>query len=168
MEEEIINRVSKSSLINIDIEEIYPKDNEIMVLDMIELIDDEILREEKFRKNIKEKNWEIFRENYVAIQRVENMIIPIWAYMLVTINIKRVGGLMFFGDKENVKRYVYLNKLEKIYFKIFQDKQVIIKGCTKISDPEFALIEYTNRLEPYAKSIMFGEACSSVPIFKKK
>ena len=168
MENVIINKVAESALTSIDLEEYYPK-GETAVFDLKDhLFMGLILKEKDFRAALQTYNWEQFRDKNVAITCSADAIIPMWAYMLVASNLQPVAKEVVFGEEKNIQNTLLLRNLATIKGEDYTDKRVVVKGCGDVAIPEAAYVEITNKLRPYAKSIMYGEPCSTVPIFKRK
>ena len=168
MPDEIINKVAQSKLITFDLEDYYPEGKRI-VLDIKDwLFEGFILREKEFRAHINEHNWEQYKDGYVALTCSTDAIVPGWAYMLVTTKLQPFVMKTVLGDLEDLETAIYQPIIENIEVSEFQDKPVIIKGCSNKPVPTNAYIMLTMRLLPVAKSVMYGEACSSVPLFKRK
>jgi hypothetical protein len=168
MEETIVNRVAASGLITIDLEEYYPK-GEIAVFDLKDyLFRGLILREKDFRTALQELDWEQYSNKNVAITCSADAIIPRWAFMLVATYLQPIAKDIVFGDEKGLQQTLLLKNMSSINGEDYVDKRVIVKGCGDVDIPEAAYVEITNRLRPFVKSIMYGEACSNVAIFKKK
>jgi hypothetical protein len=168
MQETIINKVAESGLITLDLEEYYPKE-EIVVFDLkAHLFMGLILKEKDFRAALQNIDWSQYQSKNVALTCSADAIIPMWAYMLVASYLRPFANEIIFGNKETVISALILKNLSKINGEEFTDKRIVVKGCGDVQIPESAYIEITNRLRPYAKSIMYGEPCSTVPIYKKK
>jgi hypothetical protein len=168
MEETIVNKVAASGLITIDLEEYYPK-GESGVFDLKDyLFRGLILKEKDFRAALQELDWEQYRDKNVAITCSADAIIPRWAFMLVATYLQPIAKEIVFGDEKALQQTLLLKNMSAINGEDYADKRVIVKGCGDVDIPEAAYVEITNRLRPYVKSIMYGEACSNVPIFKKK
>jgi hypothetical protein len=168
MENVIINKVADSVLTTIDLEEYYPKE-QTAVFDLKDhLFMGLILKEKDFRAALLTMDWEQFRNKNVAVTCTADAIIPMWAYMLVATNLQPVANEVVFGDEKNLNQTLLLKNLYKISGQDYQDKRVVVKGCGDVTIPETAYVEITNKLRPYVKSIMYGEPCSTVPIFKRK
>ncbi len=166
MEDIIINKVAKSALVTIDLEKFYPED-EILLFDIKEYLFMElILKEKDYREALKNFDWKIYEDKIVAITCSSDAIIPLWAYMLAVAYIEPSAKDIFFGKKEEVLSILFLKNLWKIDLKDFDGKRVVVKGCGDKKIPISAFVEITKILRPVAKSIMFGEPCSTVPIFK--
>lgn len=168
MENVIINKVAESALTSIDLEEYYPK-GETAVFDLKDhLFMGLILKEKDFRAALQTYDWEQFRNKNVAITCSADAIIPMWAYMLVASNLQPFAKEVVFGEEKAILNTLLLRNLATIKGEDYTDKRVVVKGCGDVAIPEFAYVEITNKLRPFVKSIMYGEPCSTVPIFKRK
>jgi hypothetical protein len=168
MEETIVNRVAASGLVTIDLEEYYPK-GETEIFDLKDyLFRGLILKEKDFRTALQEMDWEQYRDKNVSITCSADAIIPRWAFMLAAIYLQPVAKEIVFGDEKTLQQTLLLKNMSAIKAEDYLDKRVIVKGCGDVDIPEAAYVEITNKLRPFVKSIMYGEACSNVPIFKKK
>ena len=168
MENEIVNRVSNSPLVTFDLEELYTPGERIL-FDIKNLLFQElILREKDFRDFIKSHDWSQYTDKYVAITCSADAVVPTWAYMLLTASLQPHTSIVIFGSIQDLETTLFKNTLDKIDWKRFTNAKVVIKGCSKVAVPISAYIDVTNRLLPVASSIMFGEPCSTVPVFKKK
>jgi hypothetical protein len=165
---EIVNRVSQSKLMTFDLEDYYPEGTRV-VLDIKDwLYEGFILKEKEFRSSVEEYDWVQYQDTYVAIQCSTDAIIPGWAYMLISSKLQPYAKKMIVGSLEQLETSIYQPILEKIDLSDFKDKPVIIKGCSNKPVPAHAYIWITTKMQVIAKSVMYGEACSSVPLFKKK
>jgi hypothetical protein len=168
MSDEIINKVAQSQLITIDLEEYYPKE-EIAVFDLKpHLFMELILKEKDFRAALEKNDWSHFRDKTVAVTCTADAVIPMWAYMLVATYLQPVAKDIIFGDELTARKQLFMEKLHALNMDPFRDQRVVVKGCGELPVGEFAYMEITKKLRPLAKSIMYGEPCSTVPIFKKK
>lgn len=166
--DQIVNKVAESGIITLDLEQFYPK-GEIAVFDMKEhLFMGLILKEKDFRAALLNLDWAQYRDKYVSVTCTADAIIPVWAYMLVASYLQPVAKEIIFGDENTLIRTVISGKISLIDTSAYADKRVVIKGCGEIKIPDAAYMEVTAKLRPVAKSIMYGEPCSTVPIFKKK
>lgn len=164
---EIINRVAQSKLITFDLEDYYPK-GERRVLDIKDwLYEGFILREKEFRAHVEEHDWAAYQNAYVALQCSSDAIVPGWAFMLIASKLQPYAKKVVVGSMENLETALYQTVLEQLDVTEFTDKPVIIKGCSNKPVPENAYIMAVSKLQLVAKSVMYGEACSSVPLFKK-
>jgi hypothetical protein len=168
MSETVINKVAESGLITIDPADYYPKE-ETAVFDLKDfLFMGLILKEKEFREALKQNDWEKYKNKNVAITCTADAIIPIWAYMLVASYMQPIVKNVVVGDEKELHRTIFLKNLSTINEKEFEDKRIVIKGCGETPIEGFVYAEITRMLRPVAKSIMYGEPCSTVPIFKKK
>lgn len=166
--EELRNKVAESGIITIDLEEFYPKE-EICSFDIKEFLFMEMLLKEKdFRASLDQHNWEQYKGKQVAVFCTTDAIIPMWAYMLISSKLSGVASSIKEGTKEEVFKSTFIQNIQTLKEKDYQDKRVIIKGCGDKEIPAFAYTEITNLLLPFVKSLMYGEACSAVPVFKRK
>ncbi len=168
MPDEIINRVANSKLVTIDLEDFYPKGKRILFDIKDWLFEGFVLREKDFRTLVAEYDWSQFQDNYVALTCSTDAIIPGWAYMLLSIQLEPFAKKIVIGTLDNLETSIYQDIINTIEVSEFKDKPIIIKGCSNKPVPQNAYIMLANKLRPVAKSIMYGEACSSVPLFKKK
>lgn len=167
MAEEIINRVAKSSLITIDLEDYYPT-GERVVLDLKDwLWQGLVIREKEFRQSVKDHDWSAYQNKYVALLCSADAIVPAWAFMLIAVNLKPHAKRVVFGNPETLEIVLYQDIIDDMEMNEFKDKPVIIKGCSHKPVPANAYIHLISRLEGVARSIQYGEACSSVPLYKK-
>ncbi len=164
----VINRVSNSQLITLDLEEFYSPGERILFDIKDWLFHEQILKEKDFRNFIKSHDWSHYQNKFVAITCTADAIVPTWAYMLLSISLQPHASFVFFGTLPELELQLFLNSLNKIDWKKFKDAKVVIKGCSKVEVPIAVYVEATNRLRPLATSIMYGEPCSTVPLFKRK
>lgn len=168
MSDAIVNKVADSGLITLDLENYFPK-GEVAVFDMKDyLFMGMILKEKEFRESLKNLDWEVFRNKYVAITCSADAVIPVWAYMLVASVLTGIAKDFVMGDEKELHRTLFLKNLSAIDTNEYTDKRMVIKGCGETPIGEFAYTEITKLLKPVAKSIMYGEPCSTVPVYKKK
>ena len=168
MAEEIINRVAASALEELNLEDYFPKE-EVVVFDLKPYLFMElILKEKDFREALLNTDWSVYQRKVVAVTCTADAIIPMWAYMLVAAYLQPVAADVVFGNADAALREVFLKKISSIDLSRYLDKRVVVKGCGNLPVGEYAYLEITKLLKPVVKSIMYGEACSTVPIFKKK
>lgn len=168
MAEEIVNKVANSGLINIDLEDWYPQGQRSYIDVKDWLFEGLILKEKEFRTAIKKHDWSVYKNQFVAIDCSNDAIVPVWAYMLITNALSPYAKIVMKGNLEQLETQLFHEIIEKLDTKEFENQRLIIKGCSNLPIPESAYVAITKKLRPLAKSIMYGEACSSVPIFKKK
>lgn len=168
MGEEIINRVANSKLITVDLEDYYPEGQRV-VFDIKDwLYEGFVLREKEFRAQVKAYNWAQHQDQYIALTCSTDAIVPAWAYMLITIQLEPFAKRTLLGNLEALETAIYQDIIANLDITTFKDKPVIVKGCSKKPVPNNAYLMLSSKLKPVAKSILFGEACSSVPLFKNK
>jgi hypothetical protein len=167
MQEEIINRVSTSSLITFDLEELYQPGDRVLLDIKDQLFQGLILREKDFRDFIKAHDWSQYQNKFVAIQCSADAIVPTWAYMLLSIALKDFARRIVFGTLDELESQLYYDTLSSIDWSIYRDAKVVIKGCSKVNVPVSAYVEVTSKLKSLAASLMFGEPCSTVPLYKR-
>lgn len=166
MEEAIINKVAQSGLVTLDLEKFYPED-EIKVFDLKDYLFMElILKEKDYREALKNVDWSVYESKIVAICCSTDAIIPLWAYMLAVTYLEPIAKDIIFGKETEVLDILFLKNILKIDPGEFEGKRIVVKGCGDKKVPESAYIEITKILRPVVKSIMFGEPCSTVPIYK--
>ena len=169
MSDEIINKVAESGLITIDLENYLPQKESIAVFDLKDfLFMGMILKEKDFREAIKKHDWEKYRDKHVAITCTADAIIPVWAYMLVTTYLQPVAKETIVGTEKEMYKSLFLKNISSIHTPEFSGSRIVLKGCGETSFDDFAYAEATRILLPVAKSIMYGEPCSTVPVYKKK
>ncbi|MBT4881180.1 MAG: DUF2480 family protein [Flavobacteriales bacterium] len=168
MSGEIVNRVANSGLINIDLSDYAPKQN-IAVLEVKDfLFQGIILKEKEFRTSLKEFDFSIYQGKTVAIHCSADAIVPMWAFMLVTSYLKGIANEIHFGKKEDVFQQIFTANIDAIDNTEFQNKKVIVKGCGQIPLSASLYMAITKKLQNTVSSLMFGEACSAVPVLKNK
>ena len=164
----IINKVAASGLISLNLEDYLPS-GEIAVFDLKEhLFMGLILKEKDFREALKNLDWSIYQDKYVAVNCSADAIIPVWAYMLVATYLQPVARDVYVGNKEELQKHLFLKNISTIDTAAFEGQKVVIKGCGDIPVGEFAYSEITKLLRPVVQSLMYGEPCSTVPIYKKR
>jgi len=167
MENGITNRVEKSSLIQVNLDEYYPN-GERTLFDLKDCLKDGlVLIEKDFRAFVKDNDWAVYQDQYVGIICSVDAIVPLWAFMLVASKIEPFAKKVIFGNLENLEKAIFNGVLSELDYTQFKDKNVIVKGCGKHPIPESVFVDFSIKLQSFAKNIMFGEACSAVPLFKK-
>ncbi|MFA7445046.1 MAG: DUF2480 family protein [Flavobacteriaceae bacterium] len=166
MEEEIINRVAKSPLQIFDLEDYFPDGKRIGIDISVWLWEGVILKEKEFRDSLKNHNWSQYQDTFVYLFCSTDAIIPGWAFSLVTMQLTGIAKKVIIGNEDTLNQVLFQEILSEIDFSVYQDKPVLIKGCANKPVPENALVLACQHLQPVAKSIMFGEACSTVPLYK--
>lgn len=167
MSDIIVNKVAESALMELDLANYYPK-GEVAVFDLKDyLFMGLILKEKDFREALKNYDFSIYRDKYVAVTCTADAIIPMWAFMLLASYIQPYAKDLVFGDEAFLHKMMFLKNIGTINTEEYMDKRVVVKGCGDLPIGEFAYLEVTKLLRPVAKSIMYGEPCSTVPVFKK-
>lgn len=165
---DIVNRVSQSKLITFDLEDYYPQGKR-EVLDVKDwLYEGFILKEKEFRAHVAGHDWEQYTDAYIALSCSTNAIIPGWAYMLIASKLQPYAKTIVVGNLEELETSLYQSVIENIDVSSFKDQMVIVKGCSNKPVPPNAYVWITVKMQTVAKSVMYGEACSSVPLFKRK
>jgi hypothetical protein len=168
MAEEIINRVANSKLITIDLEEYYP-DGKRVVIDIKDwLFQEIILKEKDFREHIKNHDWQQYQDCYIALTCSSDAIIPSWAYLLITSNVSNYAKKIVVGSLELLETVIFTDVINKLEVTNFLMKPVIIKGCANKPIPPTAYTLLIQKIQTVTKTILFGEACSTVPLYKAK
>lgn len=163
----IINKVANSVLITIDLEDFYHKGERVVYDIKDNLFQELILKEKDFRDFIKGHDWSVYKDKNVAITCTADAIVPTWAYMLLVTKIEPFANVVVFGDLSDLEQALYQQALDKINVEEYKDAKIVIKGCSNLPVPTYAYAELTRLLRPVAASIMYGEPCSTVPIYKK-
>ncbi len=167
MSEVFVNKVAESGLVSFDLEDYYPK-AEIKIFDLKSYLFMElILKEKDYRAALQATDWTAYAGADVAITCTTDAIIPMWAYMLAASYLQPIAAHVAFGDEKQLIQTILLKNLEAVKGEDYTDLRVVIKGCGEVSIPESAYVAITNKLRPFVKSIMYGEPCSTVPIYKK-
>jgi hypothetical protein len=166
--DEIKNRVSGSGLTEFNLEDLYPKGTRSLIDVKENLFQGLILREKDFREFVKSADWSAYSDHYVAITCTADAIVPTWAYMLLAAALEPFAQKIIFGDLKTLETVLFHDALAQVKAEDFRDRRVVIKGCSNLPVPESAYVELTRLLSPVAKSIMYGEPCSTVPIMKRK
>ncbi len=167
MSKEIVNRVANSQLINIDLEDFYPE-GERVLFDIKEwLFAEQILKEKDFRESVKNHNWKTYQNKYIALTCSAEAIIPSWAYLLITVELSPFAKKIVVGNFDVLEISIFQEIINQIPIEKYINKPIIIKGCSDRSIPETTYTQLISKLLPITKSIMYGEACSNVPLFKR-
>jgi hypothetical protein len=168
LDQPLVNRVANSSLVTIDLEDFFPA-GEIVPFDLkAYLFMELILKEKDFREALNAINWEQYKRKNLAVFCSADAIIPMWAYMLVATHAAPYVEDIALCEPANFVEQAYQKKLASLDLEAYEGKRLVVKGCSDKPVPPSAYLEITRRLQPIALSIMFGEPCSTVPVFKKK
>ncbi|MGO4913385.1 DUF2480 family protein [Leeuwenhoekiella sp. W20_SRS_FM14] len=166
--EEIINRVANSKLITFNLEDLYlPGKREVIDISQW-LTEGFILREKDFRESLKNYDWSVYQDTFVALSCSTDAIVPAWAFMLVSTYLQPVAKKIVVGTLTDLETVLYAEEIQKLDVSEYRDQYVIIKGCSNKPVPQNAYILLTQKLQATVKNLMFGEACSSVPLYKSK
>jgi hypothetical protein len=167
MSDAIVNKVAQSGLITLNLEDYLPK-GEIVSFDLKDyLFMGLILKEKDFREALKGLDWSDYKEKNVVITCTADAIIPLWAYMLVTMYLQPVANDVYVGTSEEMQKHLFLKNIAAMNPSQFAGQRIVVKGCGDIPIGAFAYAELTKQLLPHVKSIMYGEPCSTVPVYKK-
>lgn len=163
----LVNRVANSGLITLNLEDYFPA-APVVIFDLKDYLFMElILKEKDFREALKSHDWTQYAGKHVVVTCSTDAIIPVWAYMLVSVYAQPVAASVFQGTIEEFYKMAFLQALATVDGSDYTDKRIVIKGCSNKPVPPSAYVELTNKLRPYAKTIMYGEPCSTVPIYKQ-
>ena len=166
--ETIVNKVAESGIITLDLAP-YINTAEIMAFDLKPFLFREmILKEKDYRAALQEHNWLQYAGKQVAIHCSADAIVPVWAYMLATSYLQPVAASVYYGTPEELGKVLIYNRINAIDINEYAGKRIVLKGCGDIPVPEIAYVTATNHLRPVVKSLMYGEPCSTVPIYKNK
>ncbi len=166
MSDEIVNKVAQSGIITVDLEEFYPEGKRVL-LDIKSLLFQElILKEKDFRDFIKNEDWSKYKDAYVAVTCSNDAVVPTWAYMLLTLALQPHARKIVFGSLDTLETVLFEEIVAKLDVSKYKDGRIVIKGCGNKPVPIAAYVAITERLKPLAKSIMYGEPCSTVPLYK--
>ena len=166
--DEIVNRVKESGLISMDLADFKPRlaITEVDISD--QLWQGLVLKEKDFRAWVKDHDWSSYEGKAVFVHCSADAIVPTWAYMLVGSSLLSYTSNFVIGSKSDLEKQLILNRILAEPLDAYLDGRIIIKGCADVADPAFAMTELVKHLQPVAKSIMYGEPCSTVPVFKRK
>lgn len=165
---EIVNKVKLSKLVTVDLEKLIIG-QEILELDLKDFLFQEmILKEKDFREKMDSHNWEAYKNNYLTVFCSTDAIIPKWAYMLVVQHANPFVSELFFGPKSEAMRQLFKKKIDDLNWETYHDQYVLLKGCSKIDVPAEIYMYATQKLLSHVKKLMYGEACSNVPVYRKQ
>ncbi len=166
--EEIVNKVANSALEVFDLEDYYPKGIRTQIDISQWLLEGFLLKEKDFREHLKNHDWAQYQDHFVAINCSTDAIIPAWASILVSIQLAPFAKKIVDGSIEDLDAALYEELLAKLDYSVYANKAIIIKGCSRKPVPMRAYVLAAHNLQPFARSIMYGEACSAVPLYKAK
>lgn len=168
MNETLVNKVADSGLVSLDPADFYPSET-IKLFDLKDhLFMGLILKEKDFRAALQNTDWQQYKDLAVGIDCSTDAIIPLWAYMLVASSLEPVASFIMKGNEEQVRESLFLRNISAMSLEKYTDQRIVVKGCGEKAIPESVYVALTYLLRPFAKSIFFGEPCSTVPVFKKK
>ncbi|WP_428328573.1 DUF2480 family protein [Mucilaginibacter sp.] len=168
IQENFVNKVAQSGLVTLDPAAFYPQGERVIYDIKDNLFMELMLREKDFREFVKAHDWQQYKGKYVAVTCSADAIVPTWAYMLLANRMAPYALEVVFGDLDVLETVLFEKNLAKIDVEQYRDQRIVIKGCGDIAVPVSAYVELTKKLTPVVKSLMFGEPCSTVPIYKKK
>jgi hypothetical protein len=168
MQTEFVNKVANSGLITINLENYYPHGERILLDIKDQLFMGIVLKEKDFRQFIKEHDWQQYQDKFVAVTCSVDAIIPTWAYMLVAAKLSGVAKKIVFGTLATLETVLWENVLNEFSTEEFRDQKIVIKGCGDLPIGADAYLKLTTKLVEVASSVMFGEPCSTVPVYKSK
>ncbi len=167
--EEIVNKVAGSGLIQVDLLDYLPKNSDIIPFDFAPFLwEGLVLREKEFRANLKEHNWSVYENKVVYLFCSTDAILPSWAFLLVNSYLSPIARLTVAGNQNDAKQAALIQTINELDLNQFTDGKLIVKGCSELPDSPNAMITFFSRVQTVCSSIMFGEPCSTVPIFKRK
>lgn len=169
IQENIVNKVAQSGLITIDLAQYAPAKESIFVYDIKDnLFHGLILKEKDFRAFVKEHDWSQYEGKHIGITCSTDAIVPTWVYMILSNKLSPFAKSLHFGSQKEILRDVFSEAIQGIDYTLYQDQRIVVKGCGDVFIPESAFVLFTHKLTQVAKSIMYGEPCSTVPVFKRK
>lgn len=164
----IENKVAKSPLRTIDLEEFYPKNKRVSLDISPWLYEGIILKEKEFRAHLDDVDWAVYQDQFIALNCSSDAIIPGWAYLLVSTKLAPHARKIVVGDMDTLENHIFAEIIENLDIEPYKNRPVIIKGCSKVDIPQSAYTLLISKIQPIVKSLMFGEACSTVPLYKPK
>ena len=167
MADEIVNRVASSGLITFNLEDLYPEGERVLYDIKDNLWQGIALKEKDFREFVKDHDWSVYKDKYVALHCSVDAIVPTWAYMLLTTKLQPYARKVIFGDLAQLETFLFEERLAALNPEDYRDTRVVVKGCSDKSVPPEAYVKLTALLQPVVKALMYGEPCSTVPLYKK-
>jgi hypothetical protein len=164
---EITNRVENSNLIQLDLDSLYSQGERVLFDIKPLLLDELVLVEKRIRSFVNTNDWSVYKDKYVGIVCSADAIVPLWAFMLIASKIEPFAKKVIMGNKEELEKAIFKDTFFKMDFSQYKDAIIIVKGCGKYPIPETVFVDFALHLQAHAKSVMFGEACSAVPLYKK-
>ena len=168
MADTIVNRVAASALITFDLEKLYQIGSR-QSIDLSQWLDQGLmLKEKEFRAQLKAHDWSIYRDKFIALQCSTEAILPSWAFLLVATHLQPFARKVVLGNLKDLEVQIFAEEIQLLELSPYKDQPVIIKGCSENTVPQDAYVQLISKLQPVVKSLFYGEACSSVPLYKKK
>ena len=168
IQENIVNKVAQSGLVSYDLASIKPAGERVLYDIKDNLFHGLMLREKDFRAFVKDHDWAQYQGKHIAITCTADAIVPTWAYMLLATKFSEYAATVFFGNLEELENFLFSKAIDNLDLEQFRDQKIVIKGCGDIFVPTAAFVLLTSKLKPVTKSIMYGEPCSTVPLYKRK
>lgn len=165
---EIVNKIANSGIVTIDLENFYIQGERVLFDLKPHLFRELLLKEKDFREFVKTNDWSVYKDKFVGIVCTADAIVPTWAYMLLTLALEPFAKRVFFGNLNDLETILFTESLSKVNPNDYKDARIVIKGCGDKAVPLNAYVQLTALLKPVAKSIMYGEPCSTVPLYKAK
>lgn len=168
IQENIVNKVAQSGLVTFDPASLYPTGDRVLYDIKDNLFQGLMLREKDFREFIKQHDWTQYQDKFVAVTCSVDAIVPTWAYMLLASKLVPIAKKVVFGDLDTLETVLFEEAISNLDLEKFREQRVVIKGCGDVTVPQSAYVSLTFRLTPIVKSILYGEPCSTVPVYKRK
>ncbi|MBL4676091.1 MAG: DUF2480 family protein [Mucilaginibacter sp.] len=168
IQENIINKVAQSGLVTLDPAQFYVEGERVVYDIKDNLFHGLILKEKDFREFVKNHDWAQYQDKYVAVTCTADAIVPAWAYMLLANKMAPYAKEVVFGNADVLETVLFVKAVKSLDVEQYRNQRIVIKGCGDVPVPVSAYVELTQQLTPVAKSLMFGEPCSTVPIYKRK
>ncbi|MBS1646994.1 MAG: DUF2480 family protein [Bacteroidetes bacterium] len=165
--QEIVNKVAQSGIVTLNLEDWYDNTPRMLLDIKPWLFQELVLKEKDFRTQAQNHSWQQYQNSYVALTCSADALVPTWAYMLLTSYLQGLAKKTVFGTLENLEAFLFAEKIHALDVSLYQDARVVIKGCSHKPIPVAAYVALTEKLKPVVKSLMFGEPCSTVPLYKK-
>jgi len=166
--EGIVNRVARSNLVTLNLEDFYRVGDRVLIDLKDQLFQGLVLREKDFRAFVSGHDWVQYEGKFVAVHCSADAIIPVWAYMLVGLSLRPFAEEIHFGDLSALEEHLFFEALGKENWLKYKDARVVVKGCGVLPIPSGAFMEVSVRLQPHVQSLLYGEPCSTVPLYKRK
>lgn len=162
------NKIAESTLISVDLAALYPAGERVLYDIKDNLFQGLMLREKDFREFVKTHNWAAYQDKHVAVYCSADAIVPTWAYMLLASKLSPYAQTVVFGNLEDLENVLFDRAIAQLNMEDYRDQRIVIKGCGEIPVPVSAYVTLSDKLTSIAKSVMYGEPCSTVPVYKRK